>query len=57
MSKNEINIEHIKLVADCMVKLLASGMTENLAIRHLEKLVDVYAKHKATGKVSVDHVD
>lgn len=57
MSINSIKIEQIVIAANCMEQLLESGMTENLAIRHLEKLVDVYAKLKSTGKVSVDHVD
>ena len=57
MSKNSITIEQIRITASCMEQLLESGMTENLAIRHLEKLVDVYAKFKIIGKVSVDHVD
>ena len=57
MSKNTINISQLEIVAKCMLKLQKSGMRENLAIRHLEKLVDVYAKYKAISKVSVDHVD
>ena len=57
MSKNEVTIRHIEIAVSCMQKLLAEGMTVNLAIRHLEKLVDVYAKYRAVGKVSVDHVD
>lgn len=56
MSKNEISIEQLKIAADCMIKLLASGMTENMSIRHLEFLANNYAKFKIIGKVSADHV-
>ena len=57
MSINSIKIEQITIAARCMEQLLKSGMTENMAIRHLEFLANVYAKFKTLRKVSVDHVD
>lgn len=57
MSKNAVAIKHLEIVCRSMQELRELGMTENLAIRHLEFLVNNYAKYKIVGKVSVDHVD
>jgi hypothetical protein len=43
MSKNAVTIKQLKLACSHVNQLTKAGMTQNMAIRHLEFIVDVYA--------------
>lgn len=57
MSKNAPTIKQIKIACRHVVELMNAGMTENLAIRHLELFSNGYAKYRLVGNANPDHVD
>ncbi len=56
-SINTVKILHLEIACRGMKELLHARMTENFAIRHLEFLVNNYAKQKIVGKLSPDYAD
>lgn len=51
-SRNQVTIEQLQIACGHVQELRAAGMTENLAIRTLELLTDVYAKLAAGGSAT-----
>ena len=49
MSKNACTVEQLKLMCQHYDKIVAAGVTANLAIRSLEAAVDATAKHRVIG--------
>lgn len=56
MSKNAVTLEQVEIACRHVEELLASGVTENLAIRTLELFTNSYAKFRAMKSVNPDHV-
>ena len=56
MSKNAITIEQLHLACRHVQEMMASGVTENLAIWTLELFGDVYAKLHGGGSATAPHV-
>lgn len=56
MSKNQVSIEQLKLCCGHVVELTKAGVSENLAIRTLELVVDVYAKLHKGGAATPHHI-
>ena len=56
-SKNDISIEQLNMACRHYFELLVLGMTENIAIRQVLKMADIYAKMRVIGKCSVDRAD
>ncbi|MBX7133440.1 MAG: hypothetical protein K1X67_12270 [Fimbriimonadaceae bacterium] len=56
ISRNAITLDQIEAACRHVVELMSLGMTENLAIRNLEKFADTYAKVRIVGSASPDHV-
>jgi len=57
MSKNAHSIDQLKIACRHVIELMDAGVSENFAIRLLEQLSNMYAKYKALGSVTPDHVD
>jgi hypothetical protein len=57
VSKNAITIDQLKLACRHVEEMRAVGVTENLAIRTLESITDVYAKLHMGGTAVPNHVD
>lgn len=55
-SKNAQTIDHLSLACRHVEEMKAAGVTENLAIRTLELLADVYAKRHMGGSATPHHV-
>jgi len=55
MSKNAVTLKQIEIACQHVEELLASGVTENLAIRTLELFTNSYAKFRILKSVSPDH--
>jgi hypothetical protein len=56
-SINAPTLDHIKLLCRHAVAMMTAGITENFAIRLLELMADNYAKFRAYGNCSPNHVD
>ena len=57
MSKNAPTLHQIKMTCRHVIELRKTGMTENIAIRLLEQLTDMYGKYRVVGHVSPHHAD
>jgi hypothetical protein len=56
-SKNAPTLHQIKMTCRHVIELRKTGMTENIAIRLLEQLTNMYGKFRVLGHVSPDHAD
>jgi hypothetical protein len=56
-SKNQPTIDHLKLACRHIDEMMEAGITENIAIRTLELLSDVYAKLHQGGAATPHHAD
>ena len=57
MSKNAVTLEQLSIACRHVRELIATGMTENMAIRNLELFANVYAKFRIVGTTSPDRAD
>ena len=57
MSKNAPTLDHIKMACRHVIEMMDAGMTENVAIRQLELLTDMYGKYRVVGHVNPHHAD
>ena len=53
-SNNDISIDQLNAACSHYFELRSLGMTKNIAIRQIVKMVDIYAKMRVIGKCSVD---
>ena len=56
-TKNAPTLHQIKMTCRHVIELRKTGMTENIAIRLLEQLTNMYGKFRVLGHVSPDHAD
>jgi hypothetical protein len=57
MSQNVVTIQQLEMACRHVVELMASGVTENSAVKTLHRLIDVYCKRRLLGYMSPDHAD
>lgn len=56
VSRNSITMDQLSLACRHVKEMIAAGVTENLAIRTLERFADVYAKLLKGGSATPHHV-
>jgi len=56
-SKNSVTVEQLRLACYHVAELMKAGVSENLAIRTLELLADVFGKIHCGGSATPNHVN